>query len=324
MKGSPIPAPTLLRPVLDTYLDSAVAVVGCRSRGIERYSCEHDVLVVTPERRPRTSLRIGDNYVDIIFVTERDLLKPANPEHALSLAFARPVRDTSLVLSTSSATNLATLGESAKKGSEKRLASALKVLGRGDLALSKGSLVEADFWLLASSYEFAYALLLSTESLPSPSHLLSQLRGGPKQRDGGFEGVTMGAGLEAASRAGCGARLEGVTVLHDILRERTKNESQGPTWPLARTEILVAKAEELAARVELAECFSYLGQELVDAMMHLFKLNPRRTLTSLISGKDRLLGERLTRQLGLARSDKAVATGLAYLRERVSRFARST
>jgi hypothetical protein len=323
LKGASVPAATLLRPILDTYMDSAVAIVGCRSRGLERYSCEHDVLVVTSERRPRTSLKIGDNFADIVFLTERDVFKPLNPEHALSLAFAKPVRDTSLMLSTCSATNLAIVGESAKKASQTRLSSALKSLGRAEAAVSKGALVDADFWVLAASYEYAYAILLSSETLPSPSHLLSQLRDGSKQRPRGFEGVSIGAGLEAAGRAGCGARLEAVAVLHDLLREGTKTESQDSAWPTAKTGILLAKAQELIARAELAECYCFLGQELVDGMMSLFRLNPRRTLTSLTSGKDKLLGERLTRQLGLARPEKAVKTGLAILKDQVSQFART-
>ena len=322
MKGKTGPAATLLRPILDTYMDSAVAVVGCNSRGLGRYSCEYDVIVVTNEKRPSTSLRIGDTFVDLAFATEREALKPSNPERAISMAFAKPVRDTSLVLSTGSAANSAVITESSKKASATRLASALKILGRAEISLSKKALVDADFWLLAASYEFGYALLLSRETLPSPSHLLAQLRESPKGNPRSFEGVSIGAGLEAAGRAGCGARLEGVTVLHDLLRERSAVESAEAGWPPVRTEILSAKAQELVTRVELAECYSFLGQELVDGMMGLLRQHPKRTLTSLTAGGDRLLGERLIRQLGLARSEKAIQTGLEILREQVSSLAR--
>ena len=320
MKGSHVPAATVLRPILDTYLDSAMALVGCRSKGIERYSCEFDVEVVTGERRPPTSLRLGGSFVDVFFALEREVLGPPNPEFALSLALAKPVRDTSLILSTSSASNLATLSESAKKASETRLASALKILGRAEAALSKKAVTDADFWLLAASYEYAYALLLSCEVLPSPSHMLSQLRGVAKGRSRGFEGVSLGTGLEAAGRAGCGARLEGVTVLHDLLREGASASG----WPKVRTEIVTGKSDELVTRTELAECYSYLGQELVDGIMGILKNSPGRTLTSLTTGEDRLLGERLTRQLGLARTSKAIGEGVAVIKERISNFSRAT
>jgi len=324
MKAKAGPAAAAFRPILDTYMDSAVAVIGCNSRGLGRYSCEFDALVVTGDRRPPTSLRVGDAYVDLRFASERDVLKPANPEYAMSLASAMPVRDTSLVLSTSIAANYAVLEEAAKKASATRLASSLKIIGRAEAGLAKGALVDADFWLLAGSYEFGYALLLSKEILPAPSHLLAQLREGPKGKLRGFEGISIGAGLEAAGRAGCGARLEGVTVLHDLLREGSKEAAAESEWPKVRTEILVAKAGELITRVELAECYSFLGQEVVDDMMVLLKLHPKRTLTSLTTGKDRLLGERLVRQLGLARTEKAVRAGLDVLRQQVSLLARKS
>ncbi len=324
MKGMTGPAASVLRPVLDTYMDSAVAIVGCNSQGIERYSCEYDVLVVTNDRLPPTSLRIGDVYLDLAFATEKEILKPANPEHAISLAFAKPVRDTTLLLSTSSAANSAVLSESAMRASATRLASALKSLGRAEGALARKELIDADFWLLAASYEFAYSWLLSREALPSPSHILAQLRESSKGSPRGFEGVSIGAGLEAAGRAGCGARLEGVTVLHDLLREGSKEGEAEHAWPKAKTEILAAKAQELITRVELAECYSFLGQELVDDVLHLLKLHPKRTLASLAGGKDRLLGERLVRQLGLARSEDAVRTGLAIVKGQVSKLARKS
>jgi len=324
MKAKPGPATIVLRPILDTYMDSAVAVIGCNSRGIGRYSCELDVLVVTGDRRPATSLRIGDVFVDLRFASEKEVLKPVNPEHAMSMATAKPVRDTSLVLSTGSAANFAVIAESARKASGIRLASALKILGRAESALTKGALVDADFWLLAASYEFGYALLLSKETLPSPSHLLAQLREGSKGSPEGFGGMSMGAGLESAGRAGCGARLEGVTVLHDVLREGSKDVTAESEWPKARTEIVAAKAGELVTRVELAECYSFLGQELVDGVITLLKLHPKRTLTSLTEGKDRLLGERLVRQLGLARSERAVRSGLDALKQQVSLLSRKS
>jgi len=324
MKTRPGPAAVVLRPILDMYMDSAVAVVGCNSQGIGRYSCELDVLVVTGERRPSTSLRIGDVFIDLRFTSEKDVLRPTNPEHGMSMAMAKPVRDASLVLSTSSAANFAMIAESARKASGIRLASALKIVGRAESALAKGTLVDADFWLLAASYEFAYALLLSKEVIPSPSHLLAQLREGSKGNPRGFEGMSIGAGLESAGRAGCGARLEGVTVLHDVLREGSTEATMDSEWPKARTEIVLAKADELMTRAELAECYSFLGQELVDGMTTLLRTNPKRTLMSLTEGKDRLLGERLVRQLGLARSEVAVKLGLDVLRQQVSLLSRKS
>jgi hypothetical protein len=321
MKGKLSAAAATLRPILDTYMDSAVAVIGCSSRGIARYSCEYDILVVGTEMRPPASLKIGDEFVELEFTTEKEVLKPSNPEQAMSLASAKPIKDSSLVLSTASAASSATFSESATKASRTRLASALKTLGRAEVALARKATIDADLWLLAASYELAYASLLSREVLPSPSHLLSQLRssrGTPKT----FEGVSVGGGLESAGRAGCGARLEGLMVVHDLLREGTKADELQHRWPKVRTELMAAKSNELVTRIELAECYSFLGQELVDSLLELLKRNPKGTLTSLTAGKERLLGERLVRQLGLARSEGAVRNGLELVKHQVAALSR--
>jgi hypothetical protein len=321
LKGKPGPATALLRPILDTYMDSAVALVGCKSSGLDRYSCEYDVVVVSNRKLPPTSLRIGEVFVDLVFSSEGEVLKPADPEHSMALAQSKLIRDSNLVLSTSAAANAAVLSESARKASRTRLASAVKTTGRAEEALTRKSLSEADFWLVAASYEFAYAWLLSKEILPSPSHLLSQLRRAPRGVRG-FEGFSMGAGLESAGRAGCGARLEGVTVLHDLLKSRTESRAAKSSWPTERTMILGAKARELVTRVELAECYSFLGQEMVDAFMALANLEEKGSVSSLTLGKDRLLGERLVRQLGLARSEKALRAALDAMKRQTSLLAR--
>lgn len=316
MKGK-TPAASYLRPILDTYMGAAVALVGCVSRGMERYACEFDVLVVTPERHPRASIKLGEAYADVAFAQEGEVLKPTSPERALAIAAAKPIRDSALVLSTGIASSAATFSDSAKVACTTRLTSALKTTVRAEESLSKGSAVDADFWLLAASYEFAYALLFSREVVPCPSHMLSQLRGASKGAKG-FEGVSIGAGLEGATRAGCGARLDALAVIHDLVREGSDSATAESEWSEVRDEIVGAKARELVARAELAECYSFLGQEIVDALQAVQKLHPKRTVGALASGGDKLLGERLVRQLGLARDEKAVRAGLDVLRRQVT------
>lgn len=323
MKGK-TPASAYLGPILDTYMGSAVALVGCTSRGIERYSCEFDVLVVSNEERPPTSLRIGEAYADIVFATEKDVLRPTSPERALAIAVAKPIRDSALVVSTGSAASMATFSDSARVACRTRLTSALKTTVRAEESLSKGATLDADFWLLAASYEFAYALLLSREVIPSPSHLLSQLRGASKGAAKGFEGFSIGAGLESATRTGCGTRLDGLAVLQDLIREGSGSVTAESEWSEVRPEILDAKARELVTRAELAECYSFLGQELVDDLLAVQRLHPKRSIGSLASGGNKLLGERLMRQLGLSRNEEAVRAGLDILRRQVNLLTRKT
>jgi hypothetical protein len=317
MKVKTGPAAVYLRPILDTYMGAAVALVGCTASKTDRYSCEYDVLVVTSERHPTTSLRLGDAYADLFFATEKEILKPPTPERAMAIAMAKPIRDTSLVLSTGSATNAATFSNSAKAASRTRLTSALKTITRGEEALGKQDLLDADFWLLAATYEYAYAFLLTREAIPSPSHLLYQLRSASVGDPKSFAGVSTGAGLDGATRAGCGTRLEGIAVLHDLLREGSGSATGDSEWSEVRTEILYSKARELLTRVELAECYSFLGLELVDSLLAVQRRHPKSTVGSLAGSGNNLLGDRLLKQLGLSRDERSLRAGLDTLRRQV-------
>ena len=326
MKGKTGPATSILRPILDMYMDTAVAVVGCHAKGIQRESCEWDVIVVTDERRPSSSLKLGGVSIDLSFVSEKEALTPPDPEHSMSMAIAKPVRDSSLVLSTSSAANSAVIQDSARKAAETRLTSATKTLGRAEEAIARDAVREADLWLLAASYEFAYAWMYSNEVIPSPSHLLSQLKSLPKSAPKYFEAVSAGAGLERATRAGCGSRLDGLVVLHDIVQGGPQGRGRtASSWSKARIDTVRSKAQELAQSIELAECYSYMGQEIVDHVIALTSKGPGGTasLSDLFSGEGALLSDRMLRGLGLSRNSQAIKTAIGPLRDQVSSLARS-
>ena len=330
MKASQGPVTQLLRPILDTYRGSAFAVVGCHARGLERPSCELDVVVVTNERRPNSTVRIGEVFLDLFFVSQKDVLGPSDPEHSVSLAYAKTVRDTSMILSTSLASNAAVLGSSAKRSSSRRLASALKSLGRAEDALSKGSAIDADYWLLSAAYDYAYSLLYSEEVPPSPSHLLGQLKSQSKTAPKSFESFTAGAGLENSSRMSCGSRLDGVAVLYDVLGGGHEGaKAIRPRWSATRFECVSSKARELNQRIEHAECYSYLGTEMLNALGQLTAREGRATKTgmgpaALTTGKNRLLGDRLVKELGLVRESGSLKEALELVKVQVSRLARKT
>ena len=328
-----VAAAELLRPILDLYLDSAVALTGCNAEDLQRKSCELDVLVVGKERRPSTTIRMGEIYMDLIFVEEKHAMRPSNPEWAASIAHAKPIRDNSLVITTATSAGSAVYSDSCRKATASRLASCLKSLGRVDDALTQDAQREADFWLLAASYDFGYSMLYSREVVPALSHILGELKAQSKGRARGFEAFSRGAGLELASRARCAARLEGVAVLHDVLRERQEMRAPGDVaWPVARTEVLKAKASELSDSVEHVEGFCFLGQEMVRGLRTLgetIESNEtgagihRSEVGHLLEGKDRFLGNRLIEDLGLVRNRRAIESALAAVREEVSAMAKN-
>ena len=171
------------------------------------------MVLLAEEARPEGSVKVGADYCDLIVMTEKEVLGPGDPEVAVALSSLVPVKDNSLILSTSTASHAAMLTENAQESARQRLASSVKALGRADDALSEKASRDADFWLLSASYDMAYAWLYSVEEVPAPSHLLAQLkrnsRGSPRR----YETFSKAAGLERASRARCEARLEAVSVL---------------------------------------------------------------------------------------------------------------
>jgi len=330
MKETYRPAAQLLRPILDTYRSSAIAVVGCHARGIERPSCELDVILITSEKRPNSAIRMGEVFIDLSFVSEKEALRPANDEHAVSLAYAMTVRDTSLILSTSIASNQAILSNSARRSSNHRLATALKSLGRAEDALYKGNLVNADYWLLSAAYDYAFSLLYSREIPPSPSHLLSQLKDQAGKIPRSYESFSNSAGLANSSRSSCRSRLEGLGVLYDVLgRGYEHSKAVRSLWSTPRFDCISSKARELNQRVEHAECYSYLGMEVLNVLRQLMTQEwgiskARVGPSTFTEGANRLLADQLFVDMGFLREGDTLKESLEVLRSQVSRLARKS
>ncbi len=270
--------------------------------------------------------------MDLFFVEEKEVLKPSNPEHAVSMSQAKILKDTSLVLSTSLASNTAVRASSARRSSRARLASSLKALGRVDDALSMGFLPDADFWLLSASYDFVYALLYSREVQPAPSHLLGRLKSQSKGQAKSFEAFSRGAGLEKSSRASCIARLEAIGILHDLLGRAHEGGGAGQyAWSKERLQIIAAKAKELGKNIEHAESYSFLGQEAFKALLGVAwreasegrrKAKGPMLMNALAPERGGLLSRKLLEELGLNRPKVSITGSLELLREQVSRLSR--
>ncbi|HUI86118.1 MAG TPA: hypothetical protein VLY21_03055 [Nitrososphaerales archaeon] len=322
----------LLHPVLDTYLSAPVGITGCHSYGIARACCEYDVVIVSKEPAPRSTMVMGESYIDLFFPSEKDVLGPSDPELAVSLAQLKPVRDSSLIFSTSSAAARAVLHENLKKSAEGRLAKSLKSLGRADAALSKGALVDADFWLLSSAHEFAFAWLYLGGTKPAPSHLLEQLRAHSAESPGSYEAFSRAAGLEKASKSSCGERLESLSVVYDAVNAKARDaEGTGADTSRAAFEIVRAKAGFMNQAMMHADCYAFLGLEVCSALSQISeiragelgeKLDPSQIVTFLSEGERRMLGGSIVTGLGLTREKESMGKGIDGLRAEISGLAK--
>jgi hypothetical protein len=314
-------------------MDAAVTVVGCHAAGMQRESCELDVVMITDETRPPVTVRFGERFFDLYFITQEEALNPADPEVAMSLAQSKPVRDRNLVLSTSLTSNQAVLSEKAKKCARLRLTSCLKAIARADESLTEERVKAADYWLLNASNDFAYSFLYGHESIPAPSHLLGQLKEHSKGSSSYLEAFSKGAGLGQSSRRACAARLDAVSVLYDLMGTQQAEENDpGPVATRVGYQIVKRKAERLAETMEHAESYCFLGNELTRILLAVSKARRREApsdegdtgVADLLSDhRQGLLSDRLVREMGFKRSNAEVREGLIAIRERVASLARS-
>src|SRR5271169_2052033 len=123
-------------PALKTFPTNDVAIIGCHALKLSRGSCAYDLLIVNHDPIPEKYIKVGEEYVKIIFRNERDVRQP-DPELALTLASAVPLRDSSLLLATATSDCKRSFIANCRKSMETHLASSLKSLARVDQLLSE-------------------------------------------------------------------------------------------------------------------------------------------------------------------------------------------
>jgi hypothetical protein len=321
-------------PALKTFPSNEVAIIGCHTTTLSRPSCEYDLLIVNREPVPGKFIRVGDEYAEIMFKSEREIRQP-DFNLALTLASANPLRDNSLLLASATSDCKQSFKSNCKKGTETRLASSLKALGRVDELISANQAREADFWLLSASLDFVYAELLANGVVPAPSHLLSQLKSIPKRRGSNFKQWADGFGLELSSRASCEDRLEAISVIYDVLRNTSMagelaTEMSGYR-EVEAIQVISMKAKDLIDSMQSVECFTFLGQEVVKSLLDLYTLHAEKLsiekdyssmIRDLTMGQDRLLSEEVMKSLGLVRSQEIIKASSADLKNSVSLLAK--
>lgn len=319
---------------MDTYLNAAVAITGCHSYGIARGCCEYDVVIVSNEKGSRSSVRMGGSFIDLYFMSEKEVLGPSEPEVAVSLAYTKPVRDNSMIFSTSSSAAKAILLENLRKSAESRLAKSLKSLGRADAALSKELVGDADFWLLSAANEFAFAWLYSCETAPAPSHVLEQLKIHSNKSPRSYEAFSKAVGLEKASRGSCRERLEALSIVYDAVNasEAGEDEDVGLNATKAAFDIVRAKSDFLTNAIMHVDCYAFLGLEVCNALPLVsavrssalgVEIDQAQIVTSLSQGDQRIIGDRVIRGIGLTRPAQAIGNGIEGLRTEISNLAKN-
>jgi len=292
-----------IQPILDTFLNHAVALTGCHTYGIARASCEYDILVVSEEEKPDSSMRVSERYCDISFMSREEAMNPATPELAVALASLVPLRDSSWTLSTAASANKAMFASNAERSAESRLSLALKGLGKADEALGKNSTVDA----------------------------LKQMKTISSTGEASFTEWSASVGLEQSSIEACAKRLDGLLTVYDIVSSSGADARSNRLIEARRTEhaakILHAKAGNLIDSLQSVDCFAYLGYEAVLTLFSLLELQSIKEsvepeygaiLSVLTKGRLGIISEEVIKELGWRREEKTLTRAADLLRQAIS------
>ena len=321
-------------PALKTFPTNDIAIIGCHALNIGRRSCEYDLLIVNPDPIPMKVIKVADVYARLIFRNERDIRQP-DPDLSLTLAAAVPLRDSSILLAGATSDCKRGFSENCRKSMENHLASSLKALARVDELLSEKETREADLSLMSAARDFAYAELLANGVIPAPSHVLGQLKALPKRRPSPFKPWADAFGLELASRASCENRLEALSVIYDAVRTSSAGAEADPRLGRYReidaVRVMGMKSAELLDSMRSADCYAYLGQEVVLCLFDLYTLHVSklakekdysRVVRELTVGQDRLISEEVLKSLSLVRSPEMIEVATSGLKTAVSSLAK--
>ena len=331
MKSSGESLSLAIQPILDTFLNHAVALTGCHTYGIARASCEYDIIVVSEEEKPDASMRVAERYCDLSFMSREEIMNPASPELAVALSSLVPLRDTSWTLSTAASANKAMFASNAERSAESRLSQALKDMGRADEALGKNSAIDADFWLTAAGYDFALSSFYASEVTPAPSHILKEMKTISSKGEASFTEWSASVGLEQASRESCTKRLDGLSTIYDIMISSGADARSNRLIEARRTEhaveILHAKARNLLDSLQSVDCFAYLGYEAVYSLFALLELQSIKEsvepeygsiVNALTKGRLGIISEEVIKELGWGRDERTLRRSMELLRQAIS------
>lgn len=244
----------ILTPIIDTYKDKPIALVGCHAQGIGRECCEFDLMIVGEEDKPK-KLSFGDRFFEIFFLEEKRIFEPEGPENSLMLASMIILRDTTFSLSTSYSYNKALITQNSKKAAERWLSLSLNCTAKSQEAIEEQKLGDADFWLSLSGYYFGLALLYLKQKLPSPSHMVEQLKSISERGSDIFTSFATSVSLRDANKQNCYKRLQFINLIVDTFQ----NNQQLSNLVEDNLDVLNRKAEYLILNKQSVECFSYLG-----------------------------------------------------------------
>jgi hypothetical protein len=219
-------------------------------RGIAYPACEWNIIVVGEVARSPRVVRVGDVSFLIDAYPTLEALEQAleDPLKLLASTEAKVLRDPEWVLSSALSylrSNRPGLAERARRSCCER---GLLYLSRATRVLNTSNQWWAGYWITAAAYQLAFGLLVDHNKVPSPSHLIGQVREVDENTPHSWMDVLRDAlSLDKATKGAVARRLRAVKSL---LEARGEGDV---------ANVVSEKVAFLIGHHQTIEAYSYLG-----------------------------------------------------------------
>lgn len=152
----------------------SIALIGCRAKRIAYPTCEYNLFVLGSGRN--FIEKVDKIYFQVQFFKRNQGSIIKNMRHILALNNARFIKDNKAELMMFCSSLEKIMNKMLAKQSMKLLFSSLSKIVRSELELELNRVQDASFWLASASFDLAEHELFKLKIIPSPSHLLQELR----------------------------------------------------------------------------------------------------------------------------------------------------
>lgn len=234
--------------LFDNFPEGSFCLVGCQATGLHYPVCGYDFIVLDDKNSNIVSCTIKEKHIIVFPVRENELFGQKS-RLLWALTNGIIVRDRRLILGSVLEAVRSQARSILRKAAEATTFSVLTKISRAEDAASRSENLSSGFWLLSASYDCMEAILLRNMIVPSPSHLVSQVRHLLANLQ---ESLTKGLSLELSTQLSVLRRL-------DALREIDERSSLSQV-PI---DLVETRVRHLLSNGNIVEAFSYVGYVLV-------------------------------------------------------------
>ena len=252
----------LIQSTREIFPESSIGLIGCFSAGLDYPVCELDLLITTKNNRKPERLLIENRVIDAFFIKERAIKELKNNHLRSTIGSCVPVQDKSWILASAiSRSKSAGLQLIRRKLAREETNKILLGLGAATSAYKEGYNQSGGYWMLYAGYSILKGLILSSGLIPSPAHLLDQIKNLHIEFT---EAENKALNLSEASISSIKRRLEFFEHVWKTWFKELENSNIEYLFTSSESLNLISeKTRYLADNHRVVEAFTYIGFEIV-------------------------------------------------------------